>query len=100
MALKTTRLDLAELLETEEDIQEFLVASLEECTPKEFVHALNTAARARGMTEVARLAGVTRASLYKSLSEDGNPQFDTIVRVCRAFGMKLTAMPDRGLKTA
>jgi len=93
MTLKTSRLDLAELLETEKDIQEFLAASLEECTSEEFIHALGTAARARGMTEVARQAGVTRASLYKSLSKGGNPQFDTIARLCDVFGMKLTATP-------
>ena len=99
MPLKTSRLDLAELLETDEDIQEFLEESARECTPEEFVHALGTAARARGMTEVARLAGVTRASLYKSLSEGGNPQFDTIARVCGVFGMKLTALPERAAET-
>ncbi|MCL2831458.1 MAG: putative addiction module antidote protein [Betaproteobacteria bacterium] len=97
MPLKTSRVDIAELLETEEDIQEFLRAAAEECTPEEFVHALGTAARARGMTEVARQAGVTRASLYKSLSEGGNPQFDTIARVCGALGMKLTVTPKHGI---
>ena len=67
MPLKTSRLDLARLLETEEDIQEFLEETAREGTPGDLVHALDTAARARGMTEVARQAGVTRASLYKSL---------------------------------
>jgi len=91
MPVKTSRLDLAKLLETEEDIQEFLAAAAQDCTPEEFVHALGTAARARGMTEVARLAGVTRSSLYKSLADGGKPQYDTIARVCGVFGMRLTA---------
>ncbi|MFO7817880.1 MAG: putative addiction module antidote protein [Desulfovibrionales bacterium] len=51
---------------------------------------LNTAARAMGMTEVAKKAGITRASLYKSLAEDGNPQFATINKVIKALGCKLT----------
>jgi len=93
MTLKTSRLDIAELLETEEDIQQFLSVAAEECTPEEFIHALGTAARARGMTEVARKAGVTRASLYKSLSEGGNPQFETIYKICNALGLRLTATP-------
>ncbi|MDR2710536.1 MAG: putative addiction module antidote protein, partial [Burkholderiales bacterium] len=75
MTIKTSRLDLAEWLETDADIQEFLEETAREGTSSDFIHALNIAARARGMTEVARQAGLTRASLYKSLSEDGSPQF-------------------------
>jgi len=55
----------------------------------DFVHALGIAARARGMSEVAKLAGVTRASLYKSLADKGNPRFDTISMVTKALGCKL-----------
>jgi probable addiction module antidote protein len=93
MTIKTTRLDLARYLETEEDIAEFLEEALREGDAADFVHALGIAARARGMTELACKAGVTRASLYKSLSEGGNPQFDTIFRVCAALGLRLTATP-------
>lgn len=53
------------------------------------MHALNITARAKGMTEIAKQAGVTRASLYKSLSEDGNPQFETIAKIVEALGCKL-----------
>lgn len=56
------------------------------------LHALNTAARAMGMTEVAKKAGVTRASLYKSLAEGGNPGFYTISKVTRALGCKLSVL--------
>jgi len=88
MSLKTKSFDVAEYLETPEDIKIFLQDAAEG-TPEEFIHALNTAARAMGMTEVAKKAGVTRASLYKSLAENGNPQFNTIIKVTKALGCKL-----------
>jgi len=88
MSLKTKNFDVAEHLESPEDIKIFLQDAAKG-TPEEFIHALNTAARAMGMTEVAKKAGVTRASLYKSLSEDGNPQFKTISKVTKALGCKL-----------
>lgn len=91
--LKTRKLDLAELLDTEADIQDFLNEAADSGDPAVFVHALGVAARAKGMTEVARQAGVTRASLYKSLAEGGNPEFDTIFRVCQALGVRLSAQP-------
>jgi probable addiction module antidote protein len=91
MALKTKRFDVAEHLETEEDIKIFLQDAAEG-TPEEFVHALNTAARAMGMTEVAKKAGLSRASLYKSLAEGGKPQFATISKVTKALGCKLAVM--------
>ncbi len=73
MTVNTTIFDIADHLDTEEDIQEFIKEVANTGTPADLIHALNIAARAKGMTEVARQAGVTRASLYKSLSEDGNP---------------------------
>ena len=79
MPLKTRSFDVAEYLETSEDIKIFLQDAAEG-TPEEFIHAFNTAARAMGMTEVAKKAGVTRASLYKSLSEDGNPKLKLSAR--------------------
>ena len=90
--MKTRRIDLAEYLETDEDIREFLKEASLNCTPKEFIHALNIAARAKGMTEVAKQVGVTRASLYKSLSADGNPRFETISKIINAFGCHLTVV--------
>ncbi len=91
MSLKTKPFDVAEHLETQEDIKIFLQDAAEG-TPEEFVHALNTAARAIGMTEVARKAGVTRVSLYKSLAEGGKPQFATISKVSKALGCKLAVV--------
>ena len=54
------------------------------------MHALGVVARARGMTDVARAAGLTREALYKALRPNSQPRFDTIARVCRALGLKLT----------
>ncbi|NOT85191.1 MAG: putative addiction module antidote protein [Methylococcaceae bacterium] len=81
--------DIAEHLETEADIQAFLLETANTGEPSDFIHALNIASRAKGMTEVAKLAGVTRSSLYKSLSDDGNPKFETILKICTALGVKL-----------
>jgi len=90
MVLKTRSLDIAEYLNTPEDIRDFLQEVLDTGDESDFIHALNTAARARGMTEIARKAGVTRASLYKSLSEDGNPRFVTISKVTKALGCRIS----------
>ncbi len=90
MALKTYKVDLAVHLKTSEDIREFLEGVLATGTEEDFIHALSIAARAAGMTKVARESGVTRASLYKSLSEDGNPGYKTISKVTKALGCRLS----------
>ncbi len=90
MALETKTFDIAEHLNSPEDIRTFLQEVVETGDESDFIHALNTAARAKGMTEVAKAAGVTRASLYKSLSEGGNPNFATISKVTKALGCKLS----------
>lgn len=89
MTIETFPFDIAEHLKTDEDIRGFLQEVADTGDTADFIHALNIAARARGMTEVARKAGVSRASLYKSLSEDGNPRFDTINKIVNALGCKL-----------
>ncbi len=86
---KVTPFDVADYLKTGEDIKLFLKKAVETGSAKDFIHALNTAARAKGMTEVAKQAGVTRASLYKSLADDGNPRFETIAKIVEALGCKL-----------
>jgi len=91
MPLKTRRFDPAEYLQTDEEIKMFL-RDAAEGTPEEFIHALNTAARAKGMSEIARQAGVTRASLYKSLADDGNPRFETVAKIVNALGCKLAVV--------
>ena len=90
MSIKTKPLDVAEHLETDDAMWEFLAEVLATGTTSDFIHVLNTAARAKGMTEVAKQAGVTRASLYKSLSVDGNPRFETISKIVDALGGNLS----------
>ena len=90
MTLETKAFDIAEHLNSPEDIRAFLQEVVETGDESDFIHALNTAARAKGMTEVAKAVGVTRASLYKSLSEGGNPNFSTISKVTKALGCKLS----------
>ena len=89
MTTETFPFDISEYLETDEDIHDFLKETVSTGDTSDFIHALNIAAKARGMTEIARQAGVTRASLYKSLSENGNPRFETISKVINALGCKL-----------
>ena len=87
--MKTKPFDIAEHLETDEDISGFLEAVLAEGDASDYLHALNIAARAKGMSEIAKQVGVSRGSLYKSLAEDGNPRFDTILKVTKALGCRL-----------
>jgi len=89
MSEPITTFDIAEHLETDADIQAFLLETTITGDTSDFIHALNVAARAKGMTEVAKQTGVTRASLYKSLSDNGNPRFDTIAKIVEAMGCKL-----------
>jgi len=88
--MSTKPFDIAEYLESDEDIRQFLEEAASSGDTSDLIHALNIAARARGMSEVARQSGVTRASLYKSLSENGNPRLDTISKIAGAFGCRLT----------
>lgn len=85
--------DPARHLDDEEVIQAYLDAALEDETPGAFLVALGNVAKARGMTEVAKAAGVGRASLYKTLAAGANPEFSTIEKVVRALGLKLVVAP-------
>lgn len=85
--------DLAEHLQSETDIAAYLTLVLEEGDPAELAHALGVVARARGMSEIAKAAGLTREALYKALRADAQPRFDTVSRVCTALGVKLVAQP-------
>ncbi len=88
---KTRTWDAAEHLTTQEDMVAYLEAALEEGDAALFTAALGDIARAKGMTEVARAAGLGRESLYKALSPDGNPEFATVLKVVRSLGLKLHA---------
>ncbi len=90
MTLELTPWDTADILTTPERIAAYLEAALEDGDPDLLVTALGNIARAKGMTDVAREAGLTRASLYKALDGKGRPSFATIAAVIRALGLKLT----------
>jgi probable addiction module antidote protein len=83
----------AEHLNTEVDMALYLEACLEEGDPALITHALGVIAKARGMSQLARDSGLSRESLYKALSGDGNPEFATIMKVVKALGFQLHATP-------
>lgn len=95
MAEKFTRWDAADYLKTEEDMALYLDACLDEDTGdgRLIRAALNDIARARGMSRLARDTGLTREGLYRALSEKGNPELSTVLRIIKALGMKLHATP-------
>lgn len=97
---KTKPFDPAEYLDDSESIAAYMSDALESEDPAFVADALGVIARARGMSEVAREAGVSRESLYRSLSTDGNPEFATVLRVIRALGLRLSATPARHGKIA
>ncbi|MFC1544384.1 addiction module antidote protein [Gemmatimonadota bacterium] len=88
---KTRAWDAAEHLESDQDMAAYLEAALEEGDPSLVAAALGDIARAKGMTEIAREAGLGRESLYKALSPEGNPEFATVLKVVKALGLKLHA---------
>ena len=93
MKLETSVWDASEYLESEEDIAAYLTAIMEEGGPALLQAALGDIAKARGMTEIAREANVGRESLYKSLSETGNPSFRTIAKVAASLGLEIAFKP-------
>ena len=90
-----SRWDSADYLRSEEDMANYLDACIEEAgdDPAFIAKALGTLARAKGMTQVARDTGLSRESLYRALSGEGNPEFGTILKVLRALGLQLHASP-------
>jgi probable addiction module antidote protein len=90
---KTVAYDVSEQLRTPEEMAAYLDAWLEEA-PEDatgIARALGDIARAKGMTQVARDAGLSRESLYKALGERGNPSFATVLKVAKALGVKFHA---------
>ena len=85
--------DMAEHLEDEKAIADYLTLVMEENDPALLAAALGDIARARGMTDIARASGIAREALYKALRSDAQPRFDTVQRVLTALGVKLTAVP-------
>ncbi|MCL2345704.1 MAG: putative addiction module antidote protein [Desulfobulbus sp.] len=85
--------DAAEYLNNDEEVAAYLTAVLEDNDPALFAAALGDIARARGMAQVARDAGIAREALYKALRPGSAPRFETISRVCSALGVRLVAEP-------
>lgn len=93
MALKTTRWDASEHLGSPEEIAAYLAAVMEDGDPRLITAALGDVAKAHGMTQLARHTGLSRESLYRALSSEGNPEFATVIRVLQALGIKLEPKP-------
>lgn len=93
MAEKFSRYDTADYLKSEEDMVDYIDATMEEADddPALIAAALGNIARARGMGQLAKDTGLTREGLYKALSEEGNPSLGTVMKVMRALGLRLTA---------
>lgn len=90
-ASELTKFDTTEFLEDEDDDVAMLNAALENGDPAEIRLALKIIARTRGMSTVAKEANVVRESLYRALSEKGNPEFARVIRVIQALGFSLSA---------
>lgn len=84
------KFDVAEYLDSEEMIAAYLSAILEDGDADEFVAALGDVARAKGISELAAQTGLGRESLYKTLSGNCKPRFDTVLKIARGLGMNLT----------
>lgn len=91
--IKTRPFDMANYLGNEEEVSEYLRQVLEDGDPAELAAALGDVARARGMTQLARDTGLSRESLYKSLSGERAPSSDTLFKVIHAMGFKLSLQP-------
>jgi len=92
---ETRSFDAAAYLKSPQDCAYYLQAAIDESEgdPAIVVTALGDISRSRGMAGLARETGLTREGLYKALSKDGNPSFATVLKVCRALGLKLSAEP-------
>ena len=93
MATKTIPFDAAKYLEDDAAIAAFIEVSLEDGDAGELANALGIVARARGMSQIAKETGLSRESLYRALSESGNPELDTLLRVFKALRLKLSVSP-------
>lgn len=93
--VKTSAYDVAEHLRTPQEMAAYLDAWLEDAPDdvSGIARALGDIARAKGMSQVAKDAGLSRESLYRALSEGGNPSFATVLKVARALGVRLHAQP-------
>ncbi len=92
MTVSYAPFDAADYLDSDEVIAEYLSAALEDPNPDVFIAALGDAAKARGMAQIAKDAGLGRESLYKALNSGAHPRYETVTAVLRALGVKLTVV--------
>ncbi|HQZ83018.1 MAG TPA: putative addiction module antidote protein [Pyrinomonadaceae bacterium] len=90
---KIKQFEAADYLDNEEVIAEYLNAALEDPNPDVFLMAISDVAKARGMSKLAKDAGLGRESLYKALSPGAKPRYDTILKLLRGLGVDLRASP-------
>lgn len=90
---KTAVFDAADYLDNDEVIVEYLNAALEDENPDVFLRAISDVAKARGMSKLAKDAGVGRESLYKALAPGAKPRYDTVLKLMRALGVDLRTIP-------
>lgn len=93
MKRKLSKFDAADYLDNEEVIAEYLNAALEDEDPDVFLVAVSDVAKARGMAQLAKDAGLGRESLYKALAPGAKPRYDTVFKLIRALGVELHATP-------
>jgi probable addiction module antidote protein len=93
MPLETTKWDVIHHLKTPEDRAAYLEAAFEDGDPVVVAHALGDVARAVGMSQIAKDTGLTRAGLYKALSEDGDPRLTTLLGVLKSLGLTISVHP-------
>jgi len=91
--LETTAFDAADYLSDEETIAEYLTAALDDPNPDVFLAAIRDVARARGMAQLAKDAGLGREGLYKALTPGAKPRYDTVLKLLHALGVKISATP-------
>jgi len=94
LKINTSPFDAAEYIDSEETIAAFLSDALESGDAAYINRAFGDVARAKGMTAISKESGVKREALYRALSEQGNPQFKTILEVFKAMGMRLNVVPN------
>lgn len=95
MGVKTTPFDPADYLSSEADIADYLKIWMEDGSPQEIARAIGDIARSKGMSEIARKAGVGRQALYNALSENGNPTLQTLMAVLDALDLELSVQPKK-----
>ena len=93
--MKLKRFDVVDFLDSDEALVEYLNAALAENDPNCFAKALGNVARAKGMSSISDTSGVGRQSLYRALSDEGNPRIDTLFKVLEALNIRLAIAVNR-----